>query len=162
MGLNIAGLIIKEKVALTEGLESILASKLTFTTEVDFDDAASSFKERFTDVIQNEIGTLVLTTFGELYDLSTCKADCIQFMISDVSATYYVEQYSGGNLIRKFIISEGEIAEDIGEGLVGEDDDISDKVWDWIDEYLALNGNLDSLYEGSFKRYEMKYKYKND
>lgn len=155
MGFNLAGLIVRKKLTEIE-IGTFLETSLHFLEEVDFETATSDFRDENTiDVLQTEKGTLIITGFGNIYDLASIKEEVIQFMVSDISDTYYFEQYSDGNLLRKYITSQGETAEDIGEGIISEEDDIMDKVWTLTDEYLQ-NGFVENMFDMKFKRYETK------
>ncbi|SEW53172.1 hypothetical protein [Chitinophaga arvensicola] len=154
MGFNVAGLIIRKKID-QSGIETLLDNKISFTEEVDFEEATSMEKEDSAiDILQNESGTLLLTTLGSMFDLSDTSDDIIQFMLSEISDTYYFEHYNNGQLIRKFIYSQGEIAEDTGEGIVSEDDDLADKVWELAGSYLQ-NDFAENMFDHRFKRYEL-------
>jgi len=76
-------------------------------------------------------------------------------MASDVSDTYYFEKYLGGQLVRKHITSQGETVEDIGEGILNEEDDLMDQVWDFANEYLQ-NDFTENMFDLKFKRYKLK------
>lgn len=153
MGLNISGLLIKQKIADIKQLEELLGSSLEFMEEVGFEEAASGMRESGTiDVLQTDTGTLVLTEMGDLFMLDDFGTDVIQFIISDVSGTYYFEKYSGGQLVRKLITTEGEIAEEFGEGIVSENDDFEEKVMEYADSYLQ-NDFSKKLEEMKFSRY---------
>ena len=65
----------------------------------------------------------------------------------------YFEKYSNGELVRKLILTEGEIAEDYGEGEITEDDDFTDKIWEFAETYLQ-NDFIDNMFEFTFKRYQ--------
>lgn len=124
--------------------------------DVDFEEATSSFKDgNAIDVLESESGTLVLLPLGQLYDLTTFPkgSEVIQFMISDVSDTYYFEKYSKGETVRKLILTEGEIAEDSGEGEITEDDDFTDKIWEFAEAYLQ-NDFMDNMFGFTFNRYQ--------
>ena len=156
MGFNIAGLIIKQKIDNEQELENLLENKLSFSKDVDFDEATSSFRDENTiDILQTDHGTLVIIQLGQIYDLTNIKVEVVQFMVSDVSDTYYFEKYSNGKLDRKYINSQGEVAEDIGEGFVNEDDDLMDKIWEFTDDYLQ-NNFTENMFDLKFKRYEVK------
>lgn len=155
MGFNIAGLLINKKLD-QEKLEAALETKLTLLDDVDFEEATSSSKdENAIDVLESESGTLVLLPLGQLYDSTTFPtgSEVIQFMVSDVSDTYYFEKYSNGELVRKLILTEGEIAEDYGEAEITEEDDFTDKIWEFSDAYLQ-NDFIDNMLEFTFKRYQ--------
>ena len=123
---------------------------------MDFDEATSSFRDENTiDILQTDHGTLVIMELGQIYDLTNIKVEVVQFMVSDVSDTYYFEKYSNGKLDRKYINSQGEVAEDIGEGFVNEDDDLMDKIWEFTDDYLQ-NNFTENMFDLKFKRYEVK------
>ncbi len=76
-------------------------------------------------------------------------------MVSDVSDTYYFEKYSKGKLQRKYITSQGAIAEDEGEGFVSEDDDLMDKIWEFTDDYLK-NNFIENMFDIKFKQYKIR------
>ncbi len=154
MGFNIAGLIVNKKISDTE-IETLVESKIRFLNEVDYENAISGFRDENTiDVLQTETGTFLITELGQMYDLSGFSHDIIQFMISDVSDTYYFEKFANGQLVRKYITSQGEIAENIGDGFISEDDDLMDKILEFTDEYLQndFSNNTETI---KFKRYEL-------
>ncbi|QWX85258.1 hypothetical protein H0I23_06365 [Cellulophaga sp. HaHaR_3_176] len=152
MGFNIAGLLIKGEADETE-IEKFIGSKITFSTEVDMEKATSSYREENTiDILKTETGSLVITELGQVYDISNFDGEIIQFMISDVSDTYYFEKFSRGNLDRKYIYSQGEVAEDEGNGIIKEDDDMMDLIWELTDTYLQ-NDFLENMFDQKFKRY---------
>jgi hypothetical protein len=131
MGFNIAGLLIENKIEKQE-IEKILECKITFLREVDFEEASSSYRDddESIDILQTETGTLIITELGQVYDISIFDGKIIQFMISDVSDTYYFEKYINGNLERKYINSQGEIAENEGVGIIEEGNDMTDLIWE--------------------------------
>ena len=155
MGFNIAGLIVNKKIGETE-LESLLEQKIKFLKEVDFEDAAGSFREGNTiDILQTDTGTLLITELGQMYDLEKSLNETIQFMISDASDTYYFEKFSEGQPVRKFLTTEGETAENAGEGHISEEDDVIDTVWEYADNYLQ-NDFLNNMSDQKFRRYEFE------
>jgi len=155
MGFNIAGIIVNKKISDTD-IETLLKLKIKFLKEVDFEDATSSFKDENTvDILQTETGTLLITELGQMYDLDDSLHDSIQFMVSDISDTYYFEKFSKGQLVRKFITTQGETAEDVGEGHISEEDDLMEKVWEYIDTYLQ-NDFTNTMQDQTFKRYELE------
>lgn len=126
MGFNIAGLIINENIGSEQELESLLNHKLEFVDEVSFEEATRSDREEFTiDVLQTDHGTLIIMEMGQIYDLSKFEREVVQFIISDVSDTYYFEKYIDGKLVRKNINTQGYVAEDYGKGIVSDDEDRS-------------------------------------
>lgn len=155
MGFNIAGLIIKGQTSLQK-IESLLNQKLDYKSSVDFEEATSSYRNENTiDVLQTKEGTLILTELRQIYDLSSFQEDVVQFMISDISDTYYFEKFSDGKLERKYVISQGEVAEDIGKGIINEDDDLIEKVWEFTDKYLQ-NNFLENMFQLKFNQYLIK------
>ena len=155
MGFNIAGIIVNKKISDTD-IETLLKLKIKFLKEVDFEDATSSFKDENTvDILQTETGTLLITELGQMYDLDDSLHDSIQFMVSDISDTYYFEKFLKGHLVRKFITTQGETAEDVGEGHISEEDDLMEKVWEYIDTYLQ-NDFTNTMQDQTFKRYELE------
>jgi hypothetical protein len=156
MGFNIAGLLIMKKFDNEQEIEAFLESKIEFSKEVDFAEATSSFRVKNTvDILQTESGTFIITALGQVYNLANTKDDVIQFMVSDVSDTYYFEKYSGGQLLRKYITSQGETTEDVGEGFINKDDDLIDKVWGFADEYLK-NDFTKKMLHLKFKQYKLR------
>jgi hypothetical protein len=155
MELSIAGLIFKEKIDDAE-IEILLSNRLRFSNEVRVEDALSSSRnEDSIDILRTEAGTLLLFSLGKIYDLAAIDKDAIQFMNSEVSDIYYFENYVDGEFLRRYIVFQGELAEDVGEESIAKGDNFMDNVWKYIDEYLQINfvENRDSL---MFKRYEIK------
>ncbi|GAL82504.1 hypothetical protein JCM19274_1793 [Algibacter lectus] len=155
MGFNIAGLLIENKIEKQE-IEKILECKITFLREVDFEEASSSYRDddESIDILQTETGTLIITELGQVYDISIFDGKIIQFMISDVSDTYYFEKYINGNLERKYINSQGEIAENEGVGIIEEGNDMMDLIWELANNYLQ-NNFAENMFEKKFKRYKI-------
>ena len=154
MGFNIAGLLIKGQTDNAQ-INTLLESNIVFYKTVSFEEATSSFRDDNTvDILQTKTGTLIITELGQIYDISTFETDIIQFMISDVSDTYYFEKYTNGKLDRKYIYSEGEIQENEGQGIIKEDDDVLDLIWEFTDTFLQ-NGFLENRFEQKFKRYTL-------
>ncbi|KFC19535.1 hypothetical protein [Chryseobacterium sp. FH1] len=154
MGYNIAGLIIKGETD-RASIEDIVGSKISFVEEVDFEDASSGLREDDAiDVLQTESGTLIFTAFGSLYDISNFDGEIIQFIVSDISDTYYFEKYTDGNLDRKCIYSQGEISEDVGTGIIEEGDDLEDVIWKQADQFLQ-NNFAETMFDLKFKRYNL-------
>lgn len=92
MGYNLAGLLIKNKYS-QQKIEELIESEIEFIEVVDFENAiSSSHDENSIDILQTETGTLIITELGQIYDISNTKNNVIQFMISDVSDTYYFEK----------------------------------------------------------------------
>jgi hypothetical protein len=156
MGFNIAGLLVKKKFDTEQEIETFLEIKMKFSKDVNFEEATSSSRDENTiDILQTEHGIFIITELGQVYDLTNTENDAIQFIVSDVSDTYYFEKYSGGQLVRKRVTSQGETAEDIGEGMINEDDDLMDKIWDFASEYLQNDFN-ENMFDLKFKRYELR------
>jgi len=154
MGYNLAGLLIKKKYNEQE-IEILIENKIEFLKVVDFEKATSSSRDENTiDVLQTEAGTLIITELGQAYDLSNSSEDIIQFIISDVSDTYYFEKYLNKTLVRKYITSQGEIAEDTGQGYLSDEDEFVEKIWEYIDVYLQIDFN-ENMFSIKFKRYKL-------
>ncbi|GAL61841.1 hypothetical protein [Algibacter lectus] len=155
MGFNIAGLLIENKIEKQE-IEKILECKITFLREVDFEEASSSYRDddESIDILQTETGTLIITELGQVYDISIFDGKIIQFMISDVSDTYYFEKYINGNLERKYINSQGEIAKNEGVGIIEEGNDMTDLIWELANNYLQ-NNFAENMFDKKFKRYKI-------
>ncbi|KFF02792.1 hypothetical protein [Chryseobacterium luteum] len=154
MGYNIAGLLIKSQSDQTI-IENLLGGKISFSKEIGFEDATSSFREDNTiDILQTETGTLIFTEFGTLYDISNFDGEIIQFIISDISDTYYFEKYVSGKLERKYIYSQGEISEDEGSGIIQEGEDLEDVIWQQADDFLQ-NNFTETMFELKFKRFHL-------
>lgn len=158
MGFNISGLIIKNKSKNLKELESLLNNKLKFVEDIDFEQAMSNYRVKNTiDIMQSPSGIFAFMEVGQFQDLTRIKSDCIQFLISDVSDTYFFEKYSNGKLDRKLITSQGEISEEYGEGYIKKGDDFMDKIWKFAEEYLEDNFTED-MFSCDFKRYKIKEK----
>ena len=154
MGFNIAGLLIKGQTDDAQ-INSLLESKIAFYKTVSFEEATSSLRDDNTvDILQTKTGSLIITELGQIYDISTFEKDIIQFMISDVSDTYYFEKYTNGKLDRKYIYSQGEIQENEGQGIIKEDDDVLDLIWEFTDAFLQ-NDFMENRFEQKFKRYKL-------
>lgn len=156
MGYNIAGLLINRKMD-SAGLEKLLGVKLEYFKDIDFEEASGSYNTQgMIDVLASETGTLLFMELGQIYDLSLFPADLkvIQFMISDVSDTYYFEMYANGNSVRKLITTQGDIAEDTGTGFITIEDDTEEIVWEFADAFLK-NGFMEKRYEMQLKCYEI-------
>ncbi|MCD9854891.1 hypothetical protein LUD75_09255 [Epilithonimonas sp. JDS] len=154
MGFNIAGLLMKSQMT-EQQIEDFLETKITYSSTVDFEEATSGSRDQNTiDVLQTDSGTLIITELGQLYDITDFEGEIIQFMISDVSDTYYFEKYNNKVLERKYIYSQGEIAEDEGSGIITEDAEILDLVWEFADHYLQ-NDFTKNLFSQKFKRYQI-------
>lgn len=149
MGYNIAGILTDTKLNNQEDLKKVFQTTLKYTEDVDSESATISKHSSEYDVYTNNKGSLVLFQLGELYEFSNTKGVFIQFMISDVSDTYYFEKYNNGKLERKLIVSQGEVAEDEGSGIIDEDDDFMDIVLELSNELLAIN----DVFNLTFKRY---------
>ncbi len=154
MGYNLAGLLIRKKLENTSEIESLLKENLNYTEEVGFEDATTGFEENILDVLHTEKGTLLFYELGRLYDVSSYKEEVIQFMVSDVSDTYYFEHYNNEELKRKYITSQGEIAEDIGTGSIDIEEDLIDEIWELTNQFLESN-SIDTIFESNFKRYQI-------
>ncbi|SNR17017.1 hypothetical protein [Tenacibaculum jejuense] len=155
MGFNIAGIVAKDSFKTIQSIELFFDCSLKYTEDVDFDQASSAFKEEKTiDLLTTEHGTLIFVELGQMYDLSSSKGEIIQFIISEVSDTYYFEKFNDGILERKHISSQGEIVENIGSGIINEDEYLPDLIWEFADEYLKNNFSK-NLFDLSFKRYQM-------
>jgi hypothetical protein len=156
MGFNITGILVKKKFDNEQEIETFLEKKIEFSKDVDFDEATSSFRDKNTvDILQTENGGFIITGLGELYNLVKTENEVIQFMVSDVSDTYYFEKYSAGQLVRKYISSQGETIENIGEGFINENEDLIENIWAFADEYLK-NDFTKNMFHLKFKRYICK------
>ncbi len=154
MGYNIAGLIFNTKLT-KEDLEAFLDAKTEYINEISLEEATESGRDENTiDILESETGMLVIMELGEMYDLSISTKEAIQFMVSDTSDTYYFEKYSNGELIRKYITTQGEIAEDIGDGIIDTEKDLIDEVWTITNDYLKIDIIL-NLFSIKLKRYKL-------
>ena len=154
MGYNIAGLLIKGR-SDQAIIENLINHKISFSEETNFEDATASFREDKTiDILQTETGTLIFTEFGKLYDISDFDGEIIQFIISDISDTYYFEKYISGKLERKYIYSQGEISEDQGSGIIQEGEDLEDVIWQQASDFLQ-NNFTETMFDLMFKRFRL-------
>ncbi|ANF52218.1 hypothetical protein A0O34_17590 [Chryseobacterium glaciei] len=154
MGYNIAGMLIKGETDQTI-IEDLLDAKISFPEEINFEDATTGDREENTiDILQTNFGTLIFTEFGSLYDISNFEGEIIQFIISDISDTYYFEKYIRGKLDRKYIYSQGEISEDEGSGIIKEGDDLEHAIWQQADDFLQ-NNFTENMFDLQFKRYHL-------
>lgn len=153
MGYNITGLLIKGQIDETQ-IENFLETKITYVKDVDFEDATSEDRDENTiDILRTDSGALILSGLGMMYDLSGFDGEIIQFMISDISDTYYFEKCTRGDLNRKYIFSQGDLVENEGDGF-NEKDDFTDQIWAIADQYLEKDfaANMD---DQQFKRYQL-------
>lgn len=157
MGFNIAGILTSNQLDKKEKLETLLETKLQYTQDIDGETATLTKNSAEFDVYTNNKGSIVFFEMGEIYDFSNTKGECIQFMISDVSDTYYFEKYKDGQLVRKLIVSQGEIAEDEGEGVIDKDDDFMDKVLELSNKLLEVDP-----FDMNFKRFKQIQKDSED
>ena len=154
MGLNITGYATNFAINTKEELEQIIGCRLSSLENESqaYQDATSNFRDdNRIYLYSSEQGSIVLPNFGQLIQNIPNSGELIQFIISDVSDTHYLEVFHNGELKRKFITTEGEIAEDIGKGFVEENDYIPDKVWEYIEETIRVNDIIDL----EFKRYSI-------
>lgn len=148
MGLNIAAIIAKEKMSEQE-ISQLLGVSLSSSQEVGFEEAVSEYHpEKGISILQSEKGSLLFVPMEE-YNLSAHKGEIVNMIIGDASDTYYFEKFLGGNSVRKFIYSQGEIYEDEGEGIVDENTDFTDLFFEICEEYLQTS----DLENYSFKHY---------
>ncbi len=150
MGFNIAGFLVNRKLENQEELETVFGTKLEYVEEVSGEDATMSKYDTEFDICTTDTGTLAFFEMGDIYDFSDMQGEVIQFIISDVSDTYYFEKYINGKLERKLILSQGEISENEGNGTIDKDDDFMDKVLEISHNVL----NLDDVFEAKFKRFK--------
>ncbi|WP_306349604.1 hypothetical protein [Flavobacterium sp. '19STA2R22 D10 B1'] len=158
MGYNLAGLLINKNIDNEKEIKLVIGNSSQYAAMVDFEEATSSYRAENTfDLLSSTTGTLILMELGQIYDLEIFPKDydVIQFMISAVSDTYYFESFSKGELVRKLITSQGDTAEDVGEGILTENDDLADKIWELTDAYLQNNFSQ-KRFDLQFKRYELK------
>ncbi|KFF00020.1 hypothetical protein [Chryseobacterium luteum] len=153
MGYNIAGLLIKGKTD-QKIIEDLIGSRIIFSEETVFEDISSFREDHTIDILQTQTGTLIFTEFGTLYDISNFDGEIIQFIISDISDTYYFEKFIRGKLERKYISSQGEISEDEGTGIIKEDEDLIDLIWQQTDDFLQ-NNFTETMFDLKFKRYQL-------
>ena len=66
--------------------------------------------------MQTRTGIFAFLEPGCFQDATRIKSDCIQFLISDVSDTYFFDKHSNGKLERRLITTQGKIIEEFGEG----------------------------------------------
>lgn len=153
MEFDMAGLLVKKKFNNDQEVEKLLDTEIKFLKVVGFEEATSSFRsENAVDILEAAHGTFVLTGLGQLDDLSEIENDASQFMVSDVSDTYYFEKYSNEKLERKFINSQGEVVENIGDGIINKNDDLMNKICHFANEYLQ-NDFVKTMFDLKFKRY---------
>lgn len=156
MGFNIAGIIVKENIESTSDLEKIFGQTFEYNKEVGFEEAASTHKTpNSIDVYSNKNGGFVTMGIESLIDLSSTEKDIVQFIVSDVSDTYYFEKHKNGELERKLITSEGEVAEDAGTGIINRDDEFLDVIWSLADDFLETNFT-EVMSDLKFKHFELK------
>lgn len=153
MGFNVSGLIVKPRID-EKLLEHHLGEKLNYINVVGIEEATSGLKNEGTvDVYYGDKATLVFTAVGTMYDLNDFleHGEVVQFIVSETSDTYYFEKFLVGELERKYIVSQGTIQENVGDGVIDEKEDIVDQIWDIASDYLGFE-----LFEGDveFKRYQ--------
>ncbi len=155
MGINISGIITDKKISEGE-IEKLLEEKLTLKSTVSFEEAIESVpKGNAIDVLHTNFGTIIFMDMGCIYEIHNFKNQIVQFMIIDISDTYWFEKYDNGKLLRKFVYSQGDIGDNIGEGIVNDGKDVEDVVWEIANEYLKIDF-LQSTDELTFNRYSLK------
>ena len=153
MGYNIAGLLMKGHIDQIQ-IETVLEQKIVFLADTDFEDATGSLRDKTVDLLQTSKGLLLLTELGVMYDISEFDGEIIQFMISDVSETYYFEKYTQGNLDRKYISSQGGMIENQGSGIINADDEMIEVIWKLTGDFLQ-NNFTENRFDFKFKRYRL-------
>lgn len=153
MGYNIAGLLMKGHIDQIQ-IETVLERKIVFLADTDFEDATGSLRDKTVDLLQTSKGLLLLTELGVMYDISEFDGEIIQFMISDVSETYYFEKYTQGNLDRKYISSQGGMIENQGSGIINADDEMIEVIWKLTGDFLQ-NNFTENRFDFKFKRYRL-------
>lgn len=153
MGYNIAGLLMKGHVDQIQ-IETVLEQKIVFLADTDFEDATGSLRDKTVDLLQTSKGLLLLTELAVMYDISEFDGEIIQFMISDVSETYYFEKYTQGNLDRKYISSQGGVIENQGSGIINADDEMIEVIWKLTGDFLQ-NNFTENRFDFKFKRYRL-------
>ncbi len=78
------------------------------------------------------------------------KGIYIQFVIGDTSDTYCYSKYVDGRLERNLILSQGEIVENEGKGIINENDDFEENIFEQIENILDVK----DVFELDFTRYE--------
>lgn len=152
MGYNITGYATNFAVDTKEELEYITGCKLSNLEDESkaYEDAIYSFRDDDKIyVYSSERGAIILPNFGQLIQNPPSSGELIQFIISDVSDTYYFESFKDGALTRKLITTEGEIVEDVGKGFVHEGDYLLDKVWAYLEKTIGV----DDMMGLNFKKY---------
>jgi len=157
MGFNTGGLITKGQFNNLETLEACLETRLERTElQTNFNTASKNHKEgNCIDILTTDKGTLIFPNFGTLYNLKNFLQQefVVQFLISDVSNTYYFEAYSKGKLLQKWIIADEEIAEDVGESLIDKKAYLLDEIWRLAEAFTGLNS--EEIFEASFEQYKI-------
>ena len=142
MGYNITGYATNVSIQNKEDLETLCGVQLSdLESEAPaYEEATASFREDGQFYIYaNDKGSLIFPNFGHLAQNIPSSGEFIQFIVSDVSDTHYFEMYNNGELTRKLILTDGEVAEEYGEGFIEGGDELFEKVWDYIQEAIGVS-----------------------
>lgn len=151
--MNIAGCIVKKAITSRQDLEELFGTALEFQGEIDFAEATDLDRDENTiDIYSNAVGCLIIYHAGQSYDVSDVQQEIVQFVLFALANSYFFEQYQQGKLQRRYMIVDGEVHENEGEGVLEEGDDVEVVVQHVLDEFLQapIAAQLPQL---TFKRY---------
>ena len=157
MGFNLTGIATNFPLESREEIEQNLGFSIEKleSENTSLEEASANHKQEDTlFVLSNSKGALVFPDFGGLIDQPPNKGEMIQFVISDVSDTYYFEKFKDGVRERKLVMGDGEVFESEGEGVISEEDETYDKAWEYIESFLGMTEK--EIAKTPFKKYRMK------
>lgn len=151
--LNISGCIVKKAISSQDNLEKLFGTPLEYLRDISFAEATDlEHDENTIAVYSNEVACLIIYHAGQSYDVSEVKDDIVQFVLFSLANSYFFEQYHQGELQRRYMVVDGEVHEDVGEGTLQKGDDVEAVVKKTLDEFLQMpiSAQLNQL---TFQRY---------
>jgi len=133
-----SGIILKD----FSGIEKILEEKITPVSTQGFDDMLSvlATEDKYLYTLNIGQGGMVFFSATQMYDLSNYTGEVVQFIISNTADTFYFEHHISGQLQTKYISSQGEVYEDIGDTITLSDTlQREGVVWNYASDFLQID-----------------------
>lgn len=135
--LNISGCITKKVIESQDDLEELFGTTLEYLGDTNFASVTDLEREDNTiDIYSNAQGCLIIYHAGQSYDVSEVKEEIAQFVLFALANSYFFEQYRNGDLQRRYMVVNGEVHDNEGEGILKQGDDVEVVVKRVIDEFL--------------------------